>query len=91
MKKPTLRGVIDLYNRLNRNPIGNGPFRFVKWVTDDKLVFERWEDYPRPKPYFSRIVFRIVPDAQSRLLAFERREVDEIELTPRQFAMEKHQ
>ncbi|MEE9294029.1 MAG: ABC transporter substrate-binding protein [Phycisphaerae bacterium] len=84
---PTL-ATSELYNRLNRSPIGNGPYRFVEWVPDDKIVFERWEQYPGPKPYFARIVFRIIPDAHSRLLAFERQEVDEVSLTPQQFALE---
>ncbi len=84
---PTL-AMSDYHNRVNRNPVGNGPYRFVKWVPDDKIVFERWDQYPGPRPYFKRIVFRIIPDAQSRLLAFEKQQVDEIELTPQQFALE---
>ncbi len=78
----------EFYNRVNRHPVGNGPYRFVEWLTDDKIVLERWEDYPGPKPYFKRIVFRIIPDAHSRLLAFERQELDELELSPQQFARE---
>lgn len=77
-----------LYNRLNRNPIGNGPYRFVEWLAEDRIVVQRWEEYPGPKPHFARITFRIIPDAQSRLLAFERGEVDELALTPQQFALE---
>ncbi len=73
------------YNKVNRAPIGNGPYRFVSWVADDRIVFERWEDYPGPKPYFKRIVMRIVPDASTRLLMFEKGEIDEMELTPEQF------
>jgi len=78
----------DYHNRFNRNPIGNGPYKFVEWVTDDKIVLERWEQYPGPRPHFAGITFQIIPDASSRLLAFERQEVDEVELTPQQFALE---
>jgi peptide/nickel transport system substrate-binding protein len=81
---PTLSST-SYYDKANRNPIGNGPYKFVKWITDDRIELERWEDYPGPKPYFKRIVIRIITDAQARLLAFEKQQIDEIELTPKQF------
>jgi peptide/nickel transport system substrate-binding protein len=78
----------DHYNQLNRHPIGNGPYKFVRWIPDDKIILERWNDYPGPRPHFARIVFHIIPDAQTRLLAFQRNEIVETELTPQQFALE---
>ncbi len=77
------------YNmRMNRSPVGNGPYRFVEWITDDKIVLQRWDDYPGPKGHFERIIYRIIPDVQGRMVAFERQEIDEIELTPQQFVLE---
>ncbi len=70
----------------NRSPIGNGPYRFVSWESDDRIVLERWKDYPGRKPFFAKITLRIIPIAQARLLAFERGEIDEAELSPEQFA-----
>lgn len=55
------------------NPIGTGPFRFVEWVPDNRLVVERNADYwlddedGNPLPYLDRIEFRPVPDAASRV------------------------
>jgi peptide/nickel transport system substrate-binding protein len=28
-----------------RNPVGTGPFKFAKWVKDDRIILERNEDY----------------------------------------------
>ena len=49
-------------NPLNRHPIGTGPFRFVEWVTSEKIVLERNPDYWGRKAYLDRVVYRIVPD-----------------------------
>ena len=74
------------YAELNRKGIGNGAYRLLEWKEGDKLVFERWEDFPGPKPHFKRIVARIIPDQNIQLLNFEGGEVDEMELIAKQFA-----
>jgi len=79
----------DYYNRQARQPVGSGPFRLVEWKENDKIVVERWDDYKGKKPYFKRIVFRIIPDRNVAFLSFEKQDVDCIErLSPQQFAVE---
>ncbi len=46
----------------NRRPIGTGPFRFVEWVTDEKIVVEANPDYFEGKPGLDRIIYRILPE-----------------------------
>jgi peptide/nickel transport system substrate-binding protein len=61
----------------NLAPVGTGPFRFVEYVVDDRVVLARNDDYFKPGlPYLDRLVFRVIPDANTRLLALERGEVD---------------
>lgn len=72
--------------RANRHPVGNGPYRFVQWADDDRVVLERWNDYPGHKPFFKRIVLRILRDQKTALLALLKGETDEMKLTPAQFA-----
>ncbi|AFD00585.1 putative ABC-type dipeptide transport system, periplasmic component [Methanocella conradii HZ254] len=55
---------------------GTGPFKFVSWAHEDKLVFERNNDYWRAPAKAERVVVRNVPDVNSRRLAFERGECD---------------
>jgi len=54
----------------NRQPIGNGPFRFVSWEAGTQVVVEANEEYPEAlggRPMLDRIVFRVVPEATTRL------------------------
>lgn len=84
---PTLAGS-EAATELNRRPIGNGPYRFVEWVGGQRIVVERWDDYPGSAPALRRIVFHVIPDNQAALLAFETGQIDETPLTPQQFARE---
>jgi peptide/nickel transport system substrate-binding protein len=54
----------------NRRPVGSGPYRFVDWRANEQLVIERNPDFPDglggpPTP--DRIVFRIIPEASTRM------------------------
>lgn len=51
-----------------RNPVGTGPFRFVEWVQDDHITFERFEDYwEEGLPYLDEIRYRPIPDGSVAL------------------------
>ncbi len=53
----------------NRNPVGNGPFRFVSHRPNDRWVFEANPDFPESlggRPYLDRVVWRVIPDAQAQ-------------------------
>jgi len=76
----------DAHVQANRRPVGNGPYRLVDWAAGDRIVLERWADYAGPRPHFARVIFRIVPDGNTALLMFKRGELDEMLLTPQQFA-----
>ena len=66
-----------LTNPANIAPIGNGPFRFKEWQRGDYILLERNSDYwDKGKPYLDQIVYRIIPDASSRSVAFEANEID---------------
>jgi peptide/nickel transport system substrate-binding protein len=55
----------------NRDPVGNGPYRFVRWDANQQLVFNANPEYPTGlggAPEISEVVYRIIPD-QTTLLA----------------------
>jgi peptide/nickel transport system substrate-binding protein len=61
----------------NLKPVGTGPFRFVEWNRGSSIVLERNPNYfEAGKPYLDRIVFKVLPDTQSRGAAIESGEVD---------------
>ena len=77
------------YRNLANKPISNGPYKLVEWVENEKLVFERWEDYPGKKPYIKRFVYKIIPDYSMALLSFKAGDTDGVyRMTSKQCARE---
>lgn len=53
-----------------QRPIGTGPFRFVRWVTGDRVVLERNPDYWDPaRPRLDQVTFRIIGDPAAQVAA----------------------
>ena len=49
----------------NHRPVGNGPFRFVEYIPNDRWVFEANPDFAASmggRPYIDRLVWRVIPD-----------------------------
>ncbi|TNF45971.1 ABC transporter substrate-binding protein [bacterium] len=61
-----------------RNPMGTGPFQFVKWVTDDQIVLEKFKDYwdKENGPYLDRVIFRAIPENSVRFLELKAGNID---------------
>jgi peptide/nickel transport system substrate-binding protein len=87
-KDPTLKTspYYTLYNR--EGVVGSGPYKLVEWVANDKLVYERWEEFPGEKPFFKRIVLKINADRNTALQLFRKGDHDEMEVSQQQFAFE---
>jgi peptide/nickel transport system substrate-binding protein len=61
----------------NRHPVGTGPFAFVSWQSGDRLVVERNKTYWEPDlPKVDRVVFRILPDGNTRYASLNSGEID---------------
>jgi peptide/nickel transport system substrate-binding protein len=71
-------------------PIGTGPFMFVEGQLDDQIVLERFADYwggapdlaPVGPACVERAIFRVVPEASTRVAALLAGEVDIIQGLP---------
>ena len=50
-------------------PVGTGPYRFVEWVKDERLVLDANKDYHRGAPAIDRLVFRPIPELTTRVAA----------------------
>jgi peptide/nickel transport system substrate-binding protein len=53
-----------------RNPVGTGPFKFVKWVKDDRINLEANKAYWNKVegPYLDKLIFRVIPENSVRFL-----------------------
>jgi len=59
------------------NPVGTGPFRFVSWQKDVKIVFNKFDGYwQKGKPYLDGIEDIIIYDKVVGGLSFKRGETD---------------
>ncbi|MXP61793.1 ABC transporter substrate-binding protein [Roseomonas sp. M0104] len=55
-----------------QKPVGTGPFRFAEWQRGNFVRLERFDEYWKPnQPYLDAIIYRVIPDSQSRRLALE--------------------
>jgi peptide/nickel transport system substrate-binding protein len=75
------RHLLDRYADLNRIPydalpVGSGPFRIVRWQRGDNIELVANPLYWRGKPRIARIVYRIIPDPDTRLEQLRTGEVD---------------
>jgi len=57
-------------------PMGSGPWMFDEWIKDDHIQLRANPRYWRGAPHIDTLVFRVVPDAATRVAMLERGEVD---------------
>jgi nickel transport system substrate-binding protein len=57
-------------------PVGTGPWVLDEYKVDEYAVFKRNEDYWGELPSVEKIKVKIIPDAETRVLAFEKGELD---------------
>ena len=71
----------------NRNPVGNGPFRFESWKQQERIELGRNPDYYKSgQPHLDRIVFQIVPDRTAQLTRLRSGEIDFLtDVPPREY------
>ncbi|MFV2043425.1 MAG: ABC transporter substrate-binding protein [Anaerolineales bacterium] len=58
------------------SPVGTGPFEFVEWVKDERVVLEANTDYWRGAPNIETVIFRPIPETATRIAALEAGDVD---------------
>ncbi len=77
--------VQKLGDQFGRQPVGAGEFRMARWQPGSEVRMERFADYYEPgRPYLDAILFRIIPDADTRVSALRSGQVDFVMEVPAQ-------
>ncbi len=66
-----------------REPIGSGPFKFVRWVSGQVIELERNPAWRGKKPLQKTIIYRLVIDNQIAMNLFKKGELDIVLDLPR--------
>lgn len=74
MVSPTALEAND--GRVVNAPVGTGPFKFVQWAENDYVILERNDEYWGTPAKADKVIFRIIPDTASRVMALTNGEVD---------------
>jgi|GEM_PF-1243702 len=74
-------------------PVGTGPYKWVSWTKDSKIVLERFDGYSaadgpvdgllgQRHQYLDRLEFHVMKEPATRLMALERGDVDFVSVLP---------
>jgi ABC-type transport system substrate-binding protein len=61
------------------HPVGTGPFIFEKWDQHQRIVLRRNDSYWDGPPSLERVIFRPIPDPETRALEFRSGAIDLME------------
>ncbi|MEF9990723.1 MAG: ABC transporter substrate-binding protein [Romboutsia sp.] len=71
----------------NQNPIGTGPFKLSTWDKGQSITLAKNEDYFEKEPELDKVVFKIVEDANAKVLQLKSGELDLAQVTPKDIAL----
>ena len=58
-------------NSKNAQPVGTGPFRFAEWKRGERIVLKANADYFGGRPHLDQVTFKIIPQGQTQLAAYQ--------------------
>lgn len=62
--------------------VGTGPYKFVKFLRDDRLELERFDGYWGAKPDWKNVTLRFIPNGATRVAALLSGDVNALENVP---------
>lgn len=71
-------------DKVGKNPVGTGPFKFVEWVQGDHLTVERFDEYWSKVDRVKKITYKPVPENGSRVAMLKTGEAQVIYPLPSQ-------
>lgn len=75
-EKKSVEANLENYGTPQVLPVGAGPYKVQQYVQDSQITLVRNPYYYGTKPKWDKIVFKAIPDPQTRLLALRSGEID---------------
>lgn len=72
----------DAWQRSPVPGIGTGPYRLASWDKDERILLEANPHFRGPRPSFTRVVYRVMPDDEVRVNAVLNGDADAAESLP---------
>ncbi len=63
-------------SRFNTNPVGTGPYRLTKLEFSKNIELSAYDDYFEHRPMIDKIIYHVIPDANTRFLMLKTQKVD---------------
>ncbi len=83
--KHLLKGKELDMSHFNMHPVGTGPFIFSEYKTGDHVLVKRNPDYYGGAPKLAEILFKIIPDENTALVALRSGDIDETGIPAKDF------
>ncbi|MES2319609.1 MAG: ABC transporter substrate-binding protein [Pseudomonadota bacterium] len=82
VSKKATQGVSSDDFKTGKGMVGTGPYKFVSFLRDDRLELARFDGHWGPRPAWSRVTLRFIPNGATRVAALLAGDVDAIEQVP---------
>ncbi|WML49736.1 ABC transporter substrate-binding protein [Neobacillus sp. PS3-34] len=66
----------------NAVPVGTGPYKFKEYKAGESVTFVKNDDYFLGAPKISKVVYRIIMDANTATMALQNREINALAIQP---------
>ncbi|MGA1826072.1 MAG: ABC transporter substrate-binding protein, partial [bacterium] len=65
--------------KFETHPVGSGPFKFERWLSDERVVLSGFDNYFAGKPKMDTLIFKIIPDDTVRIFELKKGSIDLIQ------------
>ena len=66
----------------NHDPVGAGPYKLKEWDEGQSITMEKFDGYYAGEPKIEKVVFKIVPEDDTRAMQLESGDLDMAQVTP---------
>ncbi len=81
LPKHLLEGEDLATSTFNQNPVGAGPYMVTSWDMGESITLESFDNYYDGQANIDTIIFKIIPDVASRIMALEAGEIQMAQIT----------